>query len=183
MRNEELLKRLTQAQGIAGYEKEVRELIEKEAAAYADDMITDAIGNLIVVKKGQGGPQSKKIMFAAHMDEIGFMVKKIEEDGRLRVCNVGWNWAASAYNARVRFRNGVTGVFGCMGAIEDAHNDVGKLYIDIGAKSKEDALKYVKVGSVCGYYGEYVDLQNNLVCSKSLDDRIGCYQLEPTAKL
>jgi len=177
MRNEELLKRLTQAQGIAGYEKEVRELMEKEAAAYADDMITDAIGNLIVIKKGQGGPQSKRIMFAAHMDEIGFMVKKIEEDGRLRVCNVGWNWAASAYNARVRFRNGVTGVFGCMGAIEDAHNDVGKLYIDIGAKSKEDALKYVKVGSVCGYYGEYVDLQNNLVCSKSLDDRIGCYQL------
>ena len=49
MRNEELLKRLTQAQGIAGYEKEVRELIEKEAAAYADDMITDAIGNLIVI--------------------------------------------------------------------------------------------------------------------------------------
>ena len=84
MRNEELLKRLTQAQGIAGYEKEVRELIEKEAAAYADDMITDAIGNLIVIKKGQGGPQSKRIMFAAHMDEIGFMVKKIEEDGRLR---------------------------------------------------------------------------------------------------
>ena len=167
MKNEELLKQLSQAQGIAGYEKEVRELIAKEAAAYADDMMTDTIGNLIVFKKGQGGPKSKKIMFAAHMDEIGFMVKKIEEDGRLRVCSVGWNWAASAYNARVRFRNGVTGVFGCMGAIEDAHNDVGKLYLDIGAKSKEDALKYVKVGSVCGYYGEYVDLQNNLVCSKT----------------
>ena len=65
MRNEELLKRLTQAQGIAGYEKEVRELIEKEAAAYADDMITDAIGNLIVIKKGQGVPQSKRIISSA----------------------------------------------------------------------------------------------------------------------
>ena len=177
MRNEELLKRLTQASGIAGYEKEVRELILAEVKPYADEIITDPLGSLIVYKKGTGGDASKKIMFAAHMDEIGFMVKKIEEDGRLRVCNLGWNWVASAYNARVRFRNGISGVFGCMGAIEDAHNDVGKLYLDIGAKSKEDAEKYVKVGSVCGYYGEYLNLQNDLVCAKTLDDRIGCFQL------
>lgn len=177
MQNEALFKQLTQAQGIAGYEKEVRELIRAQAAPYADEMLTDAIGDLIVVKKGRGGPHAKKIMFAAHMDEIGFMVKKIEADGRLRVCNLGWNWAASAYNARVRFRNGVYGVVACMGQVEDAHNDVGKLYIDIGAKSKEDAQQYVQVGSVCGYCGAYVELQNGLVCSKTLDDRIGCYQL------
>lgn len=77
------------------------------------------------------------------MDEIGFMVKKIEPDGRLRVCNMGWNWTGSAYNARVRFRNGVSGVMGCLGPIEEAKNDPGKLYIDIGATSKEDAEKYV----------------------------------------
>ncbi len=177
MRNEKLLRELTQLWGVAGYEKEVRNYIEKEAAPYADEMIRDAIGNLIVLKKGTGGPQSKKIMFAAHMDEIGFMVKTIEPDGRLRVCNLGWNWTGSAYNSRVRFRNGVSGVVSCVGPIEEAGNQAGKLYIDIGAVSKEDAEKYVKLGDACGYYGEYLELANDRVCSKSLDNRIGCYQL------
>lgn len=177
MRDENLLRELTQLWGVAGYEKLVRLYIEEKAAPYADEMITDAIGNLIVLKKGCGGPDSKKIMFAAHMDEIGFMVKTIEPDGRLRVCNMGWNWTGSAYNGRVRFRNGVTGVVSCMGPIEEAHNDPGKLYIDIGATSKEDAMKYVNLGDACGYYGEYRELVNDRICSKSLDNRIGCYQL------
>ncbi len=177
MRNEELLIRLTQTQGIAGYEKKVRELIEQEVRPYADELIVDPLGSLIAVKKGKGGPHSKKIMFAAHMDEIGFMVKKIEEDGRLLVCNVGWNWTASAYNTRVVFRNGIYGVVSSMKNIEEAHNDPNSLFIDIGAKSKEDALKYVHVGSVCGYCGEYLPLANDLVCSKTFDDRVGCFQL------
>ena len=143
MRDENLLRELTQLWGVAGYEKQVRLYIEEKAAPYADEMITDAIGNLIVLKKGCGGPDSKKIMFAAHMDEIGFMVKTIEPDGRLRVCNMGWNWTGSAYNGRVRFRNGITGVVGCMGPIEEAHNNPGKLYIDIGATSKEDAMNSI----------------------------------------
>lgn len=177
MREENLLKELTQLWGVAGFEKEVRKYIEEKAAPYADETITDAVGNLIVLKKGTGGPKSKKIMFAAHMDEIGFMVKTIEADGRLRVCNLGWNWTGSAYNSRVRFRNGVNGVVCCMGPIEEAGNNAGKLYIDIGAVSKEDAMKYVKLGDACGYRGEYLELANDRVCAKTLDNRIGCYQL------
>lgn len=84
----------------------MRKFIEKEAAPYGDEMYTDAMGNLIVCKKGTGGDRAKKIMYAAHMDEIGFMVKTIEEDGRLRVCNLGWNWTSAAYNGRVQFKNG-----------------------------------------------------------------------------
>ena len=177
MRDEKLLEKLTQLWGVAGYEKEVRKVIEEEVAPYADEMMTDAIGNLIVLKKGKGGPNSKKIMYVAHMDEIGFMVKTIEADGRLRVCNMGWNWTGSAYNSRVVFRNGITGVVGCMGPVEEAHNNPGKLYIDIGATSKEDAMKYVKLGDCCGYHGPYVNLVNDRICAKTLDDRIGCYQL------
>ncbi|MDO4295922.1 MAG: M20/M25/M40 family metallo-hydrolase [bacterium] len=177
MEHEELLQCLTQLQGIAGYEGSVREKIAKEAELYADSIFTDAMGNLIVHKKGKESKIGKKIMFAAHMDEIGFMVKKIEDDGRLRVCNLGWNWAATAYNGRVRFRNGVYGVVSCMGSIEEAQNDVGKLYIDIGATSKADAEKYVKVGAVCGYCGDYVELANNRVCAKTFDDRVGCFIL------
>lgn len=177
MRDEKLLEKLTQLWGVAGYEREVREAIMQEVEPYADEMVTDAIGNLIVLKKGKGGENSKRIMFAAHMDEIGFMVKTIEPDGRLRVCNMGWNWTASAYNSRVRFRNGVSGVVGCMGPLEEAGNNVGKLYIDIGATSREDAQKYVKLGDTCGYYGPYLNLVNDRVCAKTLDNRIGCYQL------
>ena len=79
MRDEKLLKELTQLWGVSGYEKEVRKYIEKEAAPYADEMLTDAMGNLIVKKNGTGGPDSKKIMYAAHMDEIGFMVRQTED--------------------------------------------------------------------------------------------------------
>lgn len=177
MRDENLLKQLTQLWGVSGYEKEVAAFIEKEAAPYADEIIKDAVGNLIVRKKGTGGGKGKRIMFAAHMDEIGFMVKKIESDGRLRVCSLGWNWTGSAYNSRVRFRNGMTGVVSCQGTIEEAANNSGKLYIDIGATSKEDALQYVNIGDPCGYMGEYLSLKNDRICSKSLDNRIGCYQL------
>ena len=177
MRDENLLKELTQLWGVAGYEKEVRKYIKEKAAPYADEMMTDAIGNLIVLKKGTGGPNSKKIMYAAHMDEIGFTVKTIEPDGRLRVCNLGWNWTGPAYNSRVRFRNGINGVVSCMGPIEEAHNNAGKLYIDIGATSKEDARKYVNLGEACGYWGEYLQQTNDRISSKSLDNRVGCYQL------
>lgn len=177
MRDENLLKQLTQLWGVSGFEKEVSQFIEKEAAPYADDIMTDAVGNLIVLKKGSGGSNGKKIMFAAHMDEIGFMVKKIESDGRLKVCNLGWNWTGSAYNSRVRFQNGMSGVVSCEGTIEEAANKAEKLYIDIGTTSKEDALQYVDIGDVCGYMGEYLSLKNGRICSKSLDNRIGCYQL------
>lgn len=172
-----MLRELTQLWGVAGFEKEVRKFIEKEAEPYGDEIYTDAMGNLIVCKKGTGGDRAKKIMYAAHMDEIGFMVKTIEEDGRLRVCNLGWNWTSSAYNGRVQFKNGTKGVVSCVGPIEEAKNQAGKLYIDIGAVSREDAMKAVNLGDACGYMGEYLELMNDRICTKSLDDRIGCYQL------
>ncbi len=177
MREESVLKDLTQIWGAAGYERDVRAYIEKMAQPCADEIMTDALGNLIVKKSGKGGPNAKKIMFDAHMDQIAFMVKTIEADGRLRVCNHGWNWAGSAYNSRVRFRNGTVGVVGCVGPIEEAGNQAGKLYIDIGATSKEDALQYVNLGDPCIYEGEYLQMANDRVCSRALDDRIGCYQL------
>ena len=88
MRDLNLLRELTQLWGVAGYEKPVRQYIEKIVAPYADEMITDAVGNLIVLKKGIGGPKAKKIMLAAHMDEIGLMESHITEKGMLHVSNV-----------------------------------------------------------------------------------------------
>ena len=67
MRDMNLLKELTQLWGVAGYEKEVRKYIEKIVEPYADEMLTDAVGNLIVLKKGRGGAEAKKIMLAARV--------------------------------------------------------------------------------------------------------------------
>ncbi len=173
MRNEQLLKTLCEMQGIAGYEKNVRKFIRNEIEQYADEIIEDAMGNLIVLKKGNGAPNGKKIMLAAHMDEVGFMVKKIEGNGMLKVLSVGFNMPSAACYERVRFANGTIGTF--FGQVDGMNFD--KLSIDIGAKNKEDAEKMVKVGDVCGYCEPYVHLMNDLVCSQSLDDRIGCFQL------
>ncbi|MGI5899609.1 MAG: M42 family metallopeptidase [Christensenellales bacterium] len=171
----ELLKELTQAFGVSGRERQVRDIIRREIAPYADEIAVDAMGNLIALKKGSGGPNAKRIMLAAHMDEIGLQVTKIEADGRIRVHRIGWVWAAAAYNNTVVFQNGILGVVGCQGSIEDAKNDVGKLYIDIGCTSKEETQKHVNVGDYCGFVGPFRELQNGRLCAKSFDNRVGCY--------
>ena len=78
MRDERLLEKLTQIWGVAGFESAVREAIEEIVKPYADEMWTDAVGNLIVLKKGTEGPDKKKIMDSAHMDQMGFIVKNID---------------------------------------------------------------------------------------------------------
>ena len=174
MRDELLLKNLTEIWGVAGYESEVRAFIRTRVEPYADEMWEDAIGNLIVLKRGKGDNR-KKIMYAAHMDQIGFMVKNVEENGLLRICNMGWNWAGSAYNERVMFRNGAVGVVGCYGPIEEAGNKMEKLFVDIGAKDREDALSMVIIGDCCAYFTPYTHLAGGQLCSKALDDRLGCH--------
>jgi len=173
----ELLKELTQAWGVAGREKNIRAIIKREIAPLADEMYTDNLGNLIALKRGKADADKKKIMLAAHMDEIGLQVKKIEGDGRIRVCRVGWVWTSALFNDKVVFQNGTVGVVGCEGDIESAKNDAGRLYSDIGCTSKEDAEQYVKVGDYCGFIGQYYELKNERITAKSFDNRVGCYIL------
>ena len=173
--NWELLRELTQAWGVSGREGAVAEIVRREAAPYADEIATDALHNVIVLKRGAGG--GKRIMLAAHMDEIGLQVTKVDGDGKVRVRQVGWVWPAALYNDKVRFRNGTVGVVGCVGPIEDVRRDIGKLFIDIGCTTKEQAEKYVKVGDMCGFIGTYHELPEGRVTAKSLDDRIGCLLL------
>lgn len=177
MANWELLKELTQAWGVAGRERQVRAIILRELEGLADQAYVDNIGNIIALKRGKGGEASKKIMLSAHMDEIGMQVKKIESDGRIRVCKVGWIWAAGVYQDQVIFQNGTIGVVGSCGKIEEAKNDCGKLYIDIGCTTKEDAEKYVKAGDYCGFIGPWYELANDRISAKSFDDRAGCFLL------
>lgn len=172
-----LLEELTQAWGVSGREKNVRAIIRREIRDYVDECYTDAMGNLIAYKKGTDSENNKKIMYTAHMDEIGFQVTHIEGDGRIKVYSVGWTWTSAIYNDKVIFQNGVIGVVGCDGPAEEAQNKAQALYIDIGCTSKEETMKYVQPGDYCGFIGKYYELQNDRISAKSLDDRVACYVL------
>lgn len=176
MLNYDLLKELTQAWGVAGREKNVRAIILRELEGLCDKVQVDNIGNIIALKKGRQSGESKKVMLSAHMDEVGLQVKKVENDGRILVCKVGWVWTSALYNDQVIFQNGTIGVVGC-GDIENAKNNCDKLFVDIGCTTKEDAEKHVQVGDYCGFIGPWYELQNGRISAKSFDDRAGCFML------
>ena len=173
----DLIKRLAQTYGPSGNEKKVAETIKSILEGKVDEIRTDAMGNLICVKKGSG----KKIMFAAHMDEIGIIVTYIDESGFLRFGNVGVLPQLIIMGQRVRFENGTIGVIWYEENIDNMKNaTLEKMYIDIGASSREEAEKMVKVGDMGIFVGETV-LQNGKIISKALDDRLGCAILVETA--
>jgi len=166
----ELLKELTGKYGTSGRENKIREYIKGQALPYADEVETDVLGNLIVHKKGSG----KRIMMAAHMDEIGVIVTFIDDNGFLRFSDVGGlNTKDILYN-RVVFENGVTGVIGT--EKENKDKVISKFFIDIGAKDKIEAEKMVSVGDMATFDGGFVK-SGDTVISKALDNRAGCYVL------
>lgn len=167
-----LLEKLTQTDGVSGNERAVGAVIYEEAEKYCDEISIDAIGNIIAHKKGKG----KRVMLAAHMDEIGIVVTYIDDKGFLRFSAVGGLTVKELVARRVRFSNGVIGVIGC--EEEEFHKKAAmdKLYIDIGARSREDAEKSVKIGDTAAFAGEYYE-NGSIVVSKALDNRTGCYIL------
>lgn len=173
----ELLKKLTQCNSVSGNENAICELIENEIKPYVDEIRVDALGNLIAHKKGVG----KKIMYAAHMDEIGIIVTFIDDNGFLRFGNVGGlNNKDLVYN-KVQFANGTVGVIGSEEENFKKSPAISKLYIDIGAKDKTDAESKVSIGDTAMFIGDTY-FMGDTVISKALDNRAGCYVLIETAK-
>ena len=169
-----MLKTLTKTFGVSGREGEINKVISEMVADYADEITTDGIDNLIVFKEGVG-KNKKKIMVSAHKDEIGFMVMAIDDNGFLTVRNVGGIDVMATYSNKIIFKNGTMGIMGLKNGPGDPKQGITDMYVDIGATSKKDAEKKVKVGDVAGYYGELIKLRNGRVASKAIDDRIGCY--------
>lgn len=174
-----LFAKLTQLNGVSGYESEVRKFIEPLAAPLCDEMYVDAIGDLICLKKGNG-EHKKRIMYAAHMDEIGLQVIKVNEDGTLMVKELGCVWIYTAYQGRCVFRNGTMGVIESRCRPDKIDGKKTNLYVDIGVSSKEEALMYVKVGDVACFYGPYHDLAGDYSVAKAVDNRVGCFMLLET---
>ena len=166
----ELLEKLTRCYSPSGREDKIRELIRAEMEPYVTDVYTDPMGNLICRKKGNG----KRLMFAAHMDEIGFMVTNIDDNGFLRFTNVGGISPYNSINRSVIFENGTVGVISYEKTVKDLTLD--KMYIDIGAADRVEAESKVSIGDMAGYNEDF-SLMGDCAAAKSMDDRVGCYAL------
>ena len=164
----EILCMLDSAHGPSGDEGDIRAVIHQLARPWADEITSDVMGNLVARKKGSG----PKVMFAAHMDSIGFIVTHIEKEGFLRVGKLGGISPKDVLNTPVRFKNGVRGVL----VAEEKAEDKLKLedcYLDIGARDEEQARSLVQVGDTAVYDTAVTEV-NGRVISPYLDDRIAC---------
>ena len=176
----ELIKTLCALDGVSGSEEAVQDALAARVGPFADSMRTDAMGNLIVFKKGKKTP-SKSLMLCAHMDEVGVIVTGITEDGYLRLAAVGGIDRRVLIGKTVYL--GPNRVFGVVGnkAVHLVKKDerdkippLDDMYIDIGARSREEAAGLVSLGDVGAFDGSVVEFGGGFVKAKALDDRFGC---------
>lgn len=167
----EVIKRLVEAYGPSGHEAQVRDLIADMIRGNVDEMRTDSLGNLIALKKGDG--QGKRIMVAAHMDEIGLIVTYVDKKGFLRFGTVGGVFPIAMIGSRVRFANGTIGVIGWEKWLQPSTErpTLEELFLDVGAVAGNELP--VGVGDVASFERPFVDMGQRLV-AKAMDDRIGC---------
>ena len=175
----ELLQELSLLPGVSGREDLVRERIAREVAPYAQCK-TDPSGNLIAYKKGaQTG--AKTVLFSAHMDEVGVIVTRITEEGFLKFDFVGGVDRRVAIGKPVVLgENEIPGLIG-LKAIhlvsreeEEKVPKTDALYIDIGAKDREEAEKLVPPGTYGSFVGPPQEFGQGFLKAKAIDDRIGC---------
>ncbi|MEW6044891.1 MAG: M42 family metallopeptidase [Bacillota bacterium] len=167
------ISRLAELTGPSGHEEPVREEIRRQLAGAVDEIWEDSLGNLYAVKKPGGQGSGRKIMLAAHMDEIGIMVTHIDDQGFLRFAPVGGVSPAVLLGQRVVFAGGTVGVIGSehLDDIKDLKHE--RLFIDIGADSADRAKELVQIGDVAVYQRPAQVMGRRLV-GKALDDRVGC---------
>jgi putative aminopeptidase FrvX len=164
----ETIKKLVEAWGPSGFEHHVRDLIQEEVRNLADEIYTDAVGNLIC-RVGSGGT---KVMVAAHMDEIGVILTYQDDKGFFRFNPLGGVRADTLAGHRVRFENGVGGVLHSEGAFRRSDTPaLTEFYIDVD--DGQGGSAGIQVGDAGTFVRSYEERGNRIV-AKSMDDRIGC---------
>ncbi len=173
----ELLEKLCTSHGVSGYEDNIADIIIEEIKDCCDSVMKDAVGNVIAFKKGKKTPK-QKLMLCAHMDEVGFSVKNINDDGTLSFLQVGMMGTVLPSKRVVVGDNKICGVVSArpVHLCPDKTKAVNPndLVIDIGAVDKADAERYVSVGDYASFESDFIKLGDGLVKTKALDDRIGC---------
>ena len=176
----ETLKTLCALSGVSSFEDEVRDYIRRRVEPHADSVRVDALGNLIVFKRG-AKPAGNRLMLCAHMDEVGLMVKSVTKEGFLKFGCVGGIDRRILLGKEVAVGPGrVPGVIGLkpihLTTAEERKKvpKVADLYIDIGAKDKEEALSQVELGDFAAFVSDAVDFGDGMLKAKAIDDRVGC---------
>lgn len=174
----EILKGLCSLQGVSGREDAVRGFILEQIRPYAQEITVDPHGSIIALKRGaERAP--RRFMFSAHMDEVGFIITSVEPNGCLRFDTVGGIDPRVLCFRAVRINN-IPGVICAKSAYMLSAQEkakapgVSELYIDIGAKSAEEASDRVRPGDVGTFETAFEELGEGRLKARALDDRAGC---------
>lgn len=180
----ELLKTLTDVNGIAGYEYQVKERMRDYLTPISDEIIEDGLGGIFGKKESKTG--SKSLMLAGHLDEIGFIVTKIDNNGFIKFQPIGGWWSQVMLSQKVTITTDdgkeIRGIIGSKPphVLEpDARKksiDIKDMFIDIGVRSKADAEQYgIEIGNMITPYSEFEQLANGkYLTAKAFDNRYGC---------
>ena len=175
--NDTFLKELSELHGVSGDEGAVRRFIREKVTPFCDEVFTDTMGNLYAHRKKEGAPV---IALTAHMDEVGMMIRKIRDDGELEYDYAGLDPRVMPGRRVAIGKDRIPGVIGTkpihLQSDEDYEASVPhkELTIDIGAKDKDDAEKYVKIGDYACFTTKFEELGEGFFTGKALDDRVGC---------
>ncbi len=175
-----MLKILCELNAVSGNENSVSDFLISQLSGFADSCDKDSMGNLIFFKKGKN-PTGRRVAVFAHMDEVGFIVSNITDDGYIKFSEVGGIDDRIVLTQRVTIGDdrikGIVGVKAVHLQSKDERSRVIKLddmYIDIGASSKEDALRYIQRGDYIAFDSKYTHLHGSRYKAKAVDDRAGC---------
>jgi putative aminopeptidase FrvX len=178
----ETLEKLSNACGVTGREEEIAGLMKKFLRPYVDEVKEDKLGNVIGIKKGK--KNAPKVMIAAHMDEIGLLVKNITEEGFLQFAKIGGidDRVLLAQKVIVYTEKGpLHGIIGSkpphIQKEEERKRVIScdELFIDIGAANREEVKRMgVRIGDVVCFDVKFARIGKNIVIGKALDDRVGC---------
>lgn len=172
MDNYTLLVNLLEKFGPSGNEGDIASYITELATPLCDEVTTDVMGNVVAHKKGKG----TKIMFSAHMDSIGLIATHFEDDGFIRVGNIGGVDPKEVLYSVVTFKNGTKGVIVKEEKALYSKLKINHLLVDIGAKTKEEAMAKVMTGDTCVIQRPAVTLESTSPCivAPYLDNRVAC---------
>lgn len=183
-----LLKNICEIAGAPGFEKRIRDLVIEEVRPLVDELSVDNLGNVITLKKGVNNPDGKKAMVAAHMDEIGFIVTHIDDNGFLRFHTLG-GFDPKTLTAQRVIVHGKEDIIGVMGSkpihvmTPEERNKVAKIsdyFIDLGM-SKEEVEKVISIGDPITRERELIEMGNCVNC-KSIDNRVSVFILIETLR-
>ena len=164
------LRELIKIQSVSGSEEKLALYIKGEMEKYFDECEIDPMGNLICHKAGEG----KKLLFCAHMDEIGFIVTTVDDKGFVHFAPVGGiDFVAAAYS-KVVFENGIRGIMVPEEGLKSDDFKAEKFIVDIGAKDKKQAERLVKTGDTFAVEPSYTRLRGSRICGRPIDDKIAC---------